>query len=905
MTNTADLAPLNASSIARNGGFIVPSFSTPSNSKRFDDFVKRIDKFFPNVSHRLGLMICMIGYEHIRSLDDLIGMLNGLKDALITVDGIYVDWTSEGSVKRRKLADRTIVALAKVNVQENEWHADLGQLKTFLAKHYPGADRCLSKDVFEIVFHDSAAWDYFVLPRFCTALIENMLACGQLPRERLKAMAFPETVRRDLINGGDKSGAGELVLGWNASYQKLYQPGEFNATSCYCLEALKGVFSFSGQDGQLRVRDWRERAQIMQKVNSVAQQVLAEGTQVDALLLGWICHLLSFGSVKLNNPAAGTIANYFSVIAPKVAQAFSAAEATPGNLSNEGWNGVFEQVKAHLPATAHAAFLSFYYFSMECFGNDWEVSLLEAIPHHVTPRAAHITTQEFDRCLRSSVYVTRDRRACAVIQAIIALGWGCAPRIGEIWGLHLHDIVVYGSKVEVHFNPTDTEHEGKSRAARRAMVISDPVAVQILKKWFQNRVEEGALTTDFLFGDPHHSSQLYLMGECTRLVNQLMKQVCGDVLASFHDFRHAWVNRQVLQTLDGTEVALRFEELRVQLGHAPMSDTFLTSYFCMLEDALRTATDNYLCQESMDSATAAFWVGKTATALRAAKRRSAQPSGYFWDAIANHARAICSKSITPSVLVDTTSTAPQGTALGLAVTQKFLADVQSNYRIDAIGFRCGLDSDSLTALCAAVSRAYGQLTNTFVPTDPVWKVDQSHIDECRRNLILSEYDFSLDVEPAFVVVSNSLTRLKAPNRELRVAIQGWGKAVNGNYLSLLRSAEVVPLLRQLKELGLEDSVYQIRYACEDPTDLHSCAAALRSAMVQGAIAAVASVIRCVTQPLPVLVKKGTPSVYLVIRRTSLPHRQNSFAAAACRSKKLNGFLFSMLVWSYLYEGSAV
>lgn len=903
MTNHANSRLLTGSSISRHDDFIVPSLPTVTRCNRFDDFVRRIDKLIPGVSHRMALMLCMICFEQMRSLDDLISILDGLKDALIGVNGIYVDWTSEGRVERRKLADRSIVALARVNIREGDWRADLDELKSFLAKNYPGADRCLSKEIFESVFQDSTAWSYFVLPRFCFALSEGMLPHGQLPRERLKAVIFQESGERNWTDRADPFGAEALVLGWNASYQKLYESGVFISTSCYCLETLKGVFAFCGQDGQMRVSDWRERTQIMGKVNSVAQHVLAEGTQVDALLLGWICHLLSVGSVKLNNPAAGTIANYFSVIAPKVSQAFAAADAAPGDLSKEGWDDVFKHVIANLPATAHAAFLSFSFFCIECFAIDWDTSPLKGIPQQVTPRAAHITANEFHRCLNFSAHVTRDKRACAAIQAIFALGWGCAPRIGEVWGLHIQDIFVYDSKVEVHFMPPGAEHQGKSRAAKRTMVIMDPVAVQILKHWLQHRVEEGALATDFLFGDPHQSRQRYLMGECTRLVNQLMKQVCGDVLASFHDFRHAWVNRQVLQAVNEADEALRFEELRVQLGHAPLSDTFLTSYFCMLEEVRRTATDKYLCAVCIDSTTASFWLEKTATALRAAKRRSTQPSEYFWNALANHSREICAKRITHSLTEHPSSSPSRDTRLSLIVVRKFLADVQSSFQFDAIGFRCSLDNESIAALCAGVNQAYGLLTDTFVHSFPALKVDQNNIEDCRKRLESIEFDFALNVEPAFVEVSRCLTKFSVASHELSRAIQGWGTAVLGAHLSLIRPAEVVPLLRQLKELGMDDSVYQIRYACNDPNDLHSRATALSSTIVQSAVVSLGSVIRFATQPLPVRAHKGVPSVYLVIQRTSKLQGKHPFAAASCRSKKLNGFLFSILVWSFLSNGS--
>lgn len=892
----------NRSSIVRYVNSIIPTAEVPERHRRFDQFVAGIDAILPQTSPQVGLMICLITFEQIRSRDDLLRMLEALSAAYVSTDAVYVDWTDmAGKTQRRKLSSRSIIALDRAKAFPTDWREQFIELSRALGKHYPAGPTWLTKDVLDMVFLDSTGWAYFVLPRFCVALLEGFSSSGLLPRHRLAAVRSPSI--NQLSNFEPDSDL--MVEGWHASMELMYPQVDRKAYGSYCLDDLKSVFSHSGSDGSLRVRDWRERAQITHRVNLVAHHVLEKGTPVDGLLLGWICHLLSSGSVKLRNPAAGTISDYFRTIAPRVIRAFSLVQCGPSDLTDDGWQCLFDQMHAGLPSSEHAGFCSLYLFCVDSFGLSVSPALLGTDPQLMTPRAADISEREFLSCLALAPSQTRDKRMVATIEAILALGWGCAPRIMEVWGLHIEDLVIHASFIEVFFMPHANEHEGKSRAARRCMRIDDPIAVRILSDFKERRLQEGALPSDILFGDPYQAHKPYLLGACTRVVNHLLKVLCHDDSASFHDFRHAWVNRQVLNQVQDCESSVTFDELRVRLGHAPLSDTFLTSYFCHQADAIRISIDKYLFRSPLRSTAASFWTGKKAAALRVAKRRATDRHKHYWNEITERAQSICIKSAAASTAITAPASIPPRLNLDLNVVRKFLRDVQSGLSLDSLRFRLGLDDQSLSQLLSASQLAMGLLRDSFVPRATQLPADEAGMRECREGLTTTGFDFSLSVEPTLAPAWNALADKPHPSPELALAIQGWAYAWTGSYLSLVRPSQVVPLLKLMKAWGVNDSAFQIRYTCDDAKDTHVRAVALSSSVVQSALVTVSSVIRQRTPPMPVGCGKGTPAVYLITKRQVARDNNDRFAPASCRSARLNGFLFGVLVWSFISEAGSM
>lgn len=892
----------NHTQVSLRSGVVVPNLQASASVARFDKFVANIDRSIQDTSPELQLILCALAFESILRPSELLSFLHGCEAPILAGTKVLVAWSDhKNEVHRRVLSARTQIALSRLADSKTNWDLKLSELKQFLVRKYPDSNRFRSTELIQIVCGDALAWNYHLLPKLCLGYLTGELSGKLLPSQRLERLLQHQEA--------SSTGSDAFLSMDNDSFDSaraVYLERFFDTTeptfSAANLVSLQSIFSDQDAGSSIRVSEFRQRGQLIERVNAAASAISKTGSAVDAFLLGWVIFLLNEGSVRLSNPTVTTICAYFR-IAPSISRAFSTLRLRPIELSQEQWEEFFTDQKQQSSGPALTALQSFHEFVVSQLGVDPVSHMYAANNSAANIRASFVTESEFFQCLQLADSISLDERICSSVKAMLAIGYSVPIRINEVKGMHLCDIKVYPGLAEIHYSPTRSEATGKSVAARRTMKVSDPTLIKHLSGWLERRRKDLALDHDPLFGDPH-SSDLYRFGHCVHFTNRILKRVCNDPEASFHDFRHAWATRNILDLTDPEEhlPRLTIDELRVQIGHAPQSNTIIESYFHCHDLILRRSVDAYVHKFETTGPAAAFWLGKKSDALRAGKSRSSKPDRYYRDQIQIAAKVIWQRQLLPvpaKVAQENSSNEP-----GLQTVRKFLADVHTGLNSDAVSSRCGLDQAGLMRLTLKTLRSVSLLCNTYSHHEPVKGDDPREIDlqlqKLKAELSKLNVYLGLQVEPALRAVYENLLIGKHEHADYKKAVTGWARILKGKYWSLENASTALPAIKLLVTRGMDTTCLEIRYACDDPTDAYSVSSAFDSPTVKAAVLQVKAIAPFMATPLPVRHKQGRPSVYLVFRRNSKQPTSGGLTdSARCRYGRINGLMFSLLVMQAL------
>lgn len=891
----------NKAQVSQRSGVIVPSLGTSASAVRFEKYIANLDKSIQEISPEVQLMLCALAYESLLSPSDFVSFLTASDKPILAGNTVLVSWVNDlGEVQRRVLSDRTQIALSRLSNAKKNWDLKLTELKLFLIQKYPDANRFRSSDLVQVVCTDSHAWNYHVLPKLCLGYLSGESDGKLLPIDRLSSFLDLQACSSAVCEAPSQIEIDSFENA-RAVYSDRFFDTEEPTFSAANLETILAIFSEENSGNSIRISEFRQRAQLIERVNAAALAISKTGSAVDAFLLGWAIYLINEGSLRLSNPTVRTICAYFR-IAPSISRALSALRLRPIELTQEQWEEFFIELKQQSSGPALASLQSFHMFVVCHLGIDPVAHMCATANSASNIRASFVSESEFLQCLQIADSISLDERICSSVKAILTIGYSVPIRINEVQGLHICDIRVYPEIVEIHFSPKRSEARGKSIAARRTVKVSDPTLIKHLTGWLERRKKDLALDDDPLFGDPHGPG-LYQFGLCVHLVNKILKSVCKDPEASFHDFRHAWATRNIVNLTDPTfPTELSIDELRVQMGHAPQSLTIIESYFHCHDIVVRRAVDAYLEKFDITSSAAAFWLEKKGDALRAGKSRSSQPDRYYRDEIQIAAEGIWQRPSSPAPA--TSGEKDLHSELNLLKVRKFLSDVQNGLSGSAVSSRCGLNKAALIKLITETFRSVSILRNSYPHLERMQRDEARDIDMqlqlLKAELSKLHVDLDLQVEPSLRSLYENLLSSRLDHHSLKDAVTGWTRIRHGKFWSLEKMADALPALKFLTAKGMDTTCLEIRYACDDPTDEYSVSCALESDTVKAAILQVKAIAPHMANPLAVIQKSGRPCVYVVFRRNSeQPPLGGLTDSARCRYGRVNGLMFSLLVMQTL------
>lgn len=384
---------------------------------------------------------------------------------------------------------------------------------------------------------------------------------------------------------------------------------------------LKSICSTSVSESGIRLANHLHKASTKDKLALLTGIIATEGW-VAATLAAWTTFILTFGSIRKANPAMSTISAYLSDLLAPFATELIKLNKTPGMLLQRDWTLIFENlIKAEGSMQRGAALASLHLWAVRCFGCD-------PMPHVMFTRevvtqvhANLIWPPEQALALGNVGSISMDERIGNQCLVLLALGCNGLFRIGELPSLTSKNVRETPDGLHIEIDPGHGTHGGKSRAARRIVVLNDPAVIRLVIAWRDRRNRESKfLQTDsvFMFGDPNQANKLYRFGHCLRLINDLLKASTGDDSVSFHTLRHGSATYrayQLLTRLVKPNAVSPLHTLRYEIGH--VTDTTLwDTYFHLHEFAVRVAIDRVDVVHHINSSEAAFWLGKTAVALR-------------------------------------------------------------------------------------------------------------------------------------------------------------------------------------------------------------------------------------------------------------------------------------------------
>lgn len=891
------MKPPSPSTIAiMAGSSLVPQHGVPSSAARFDYFVRQAGAVALTLKPSHGLITCLVAFDAVTSLNELQSILCNLTNARPCGESIFVSWTAHDRQCRKKLSARTTIAIAKLPPDAN-LGKELDAYLSVLIQHYPCSRSWLSRDVWVNVFEDVQAWLYNILPAYQFGAAYGHWTCKALP----DAVQFRESrVIQPLAAFDDRLADSNIeAIALDTAFDK---EDEATARPLY-LPELKAALAAPFGGDSVRVSDQRWRSSLKEKLDSASHKIGKSGNYIDAILLWWVCYLVTVGSVRLTDPAVTTISKYFQDLANPIIESIMQAAGRTGDEEPPFWDAVFIDLRARISdSSGRAALASFHVFCVESFG----VEILPNVVFNNTVVESQVSANviwpdEFARILEMSRCVDPEERVCATTQVLLAIAGAVPIRIGEVRALHIGDIAIENGVMQIHYCPRGGQHSGKSHAAPRYMRTTDPHAIGIVQAWIQRRMVEVQDDTEFLFGDPNDRRVLYKFGRSVCLLNRLLKAVTGDPTVRFHSFRHSWVNHAILQANEsytGTTGISALQEIATMAGHATV-ETTLECYFHRMESAVRYSIDRYVDALPMSSAEISGWVGMTSAAVRKGKQRSDDPSNFYVQLLRDHALEVfhpqgaCAEPEPDCKLVN-------GSTVNFSTVMHAMRDLVAGRDESEIYLRTGLGGIQLDQLKAIATDCLNLLDGIAIDLQirrSIWGAGNGTTPSKATPLVTRLQEFcNFKVGQHLSGLVESLTEMTRPTRDVQEAIQVWLLIKGDGLLDMSDPVSAKPLLTLLQQCGVAASNVVIRIGCKNPGDPHAVAVAKSTMSTVNVLSTCQSVFREMPRVDFVKERTGIPCAYVLLTGSKFGLNERVPPAALSMSG-FHTLMFLTAVWS--------
>lgn len=720
--------------------------STALRVHRFSCFSSSLSRNWQTVSPGARVLLCAIAFEAILTEQDLLAFAAASSARLYLIAGSRITWESvangtNGSTSRaesRSVCARTELAM-QLSGTAVDWIGALRETTIYLTKHYPKTGGLPSQDILRQVLLDGSAWLYLHLPG---CLFSHLTGALSMPVLANAVLQRQTQIDRQSTPDDDLSPTDAAIdLVSEDALDRLFEApsNERPVTPEKTIAHLKSICSVTENDAGIRLATHLNRANVRDKIALVAN-VLDEEGWVAAALVSWTTHLLDHGSVRKVNPAVSTISAYLSDLLSPLADALVRLNKPPSMMLQNDWEALFEHLNAHVGnVRSGAALSSLHLWAVRTFGCDPLAWVVFARDSATRVHANLIWPAELAQALAMAAEISRDERVCNQCMVLIALGASGLFRVGELPSLTTHSIRETRDGLRVEIDPGRGSHGGKSRAARRVVLVHDFEAKRLIRNWCIRRNEESTVESPehvLIFGDPHHPNKLYRFGHCSRMVNDILKSCTGDSSVSFHSLRHSSATARCLRLLTEPTEPAAIDPLDVlchQMGHAHPS-TLWNTYFHLPEVAIRIAIDrtDELCK--LDTPEAAFWLDKKEESLRQQKcRDTRQSSGCLYHKLLNNKAwgkhpADCNLNFSTNLQDVPEPQAGLSQAVNLQWVRQALAVLQSVTDVGKTQRLLGAPADEIKRLCHGVQTTIRALRGSGRTPQPPLLIDTASVD---------------------------------------------------------------------------------------------------------------------------------------------------------------------------------
>lgn len=881
-------------------------------ASRFDRFVKDLPGHLLDAPPPVSSLMCLIGYDCVLNEPDLIALAQAISHAPYVDPGVRITWTSDREgfrhTESRCLSVRTRLAVRRL-ANDIDWAASAAELESLLQDIYPDIGSALRTTALDLALTDARTWWYLHLPLCIYSHVRGVFRMPILDEQVLRRLEHQpsgliiETLAADPALDQAHDRIGDRLLSHSSSDSPRVTP--------QTIALIQSVFSVTVNHTGLRLATHLNSKELRDKLMLVTEMIRSDGW-IAAVLLSWAIHLLTMGSIRKVNPAVSTISAYVTSLLEPLADALNELKYPPACFSQGDWYRLFDLLRQRACTGQHSAALaSLHSWAVRTYGCDPMPEVMFQAVDITRVHANLVWPHEQQRALQYATTVSPDERVSQQVQVLLALGAGGLFRIGELPGLLTSDLLLDGDTLRVHVNPGRGLHGGKSRAARRIVRVYDPKLISLILRWRDRRVLESESNSDipiFFFGDPHSPRQLYRIGRCVRLVNELLRRATGDDRVSFHSLRHAGASARAYPLLakpQSVNAVSPLDELCRELGHSSR-DTLWSTYFHLPEFALRAASDRIETVCRYSTYETASWLEITPTTLRQRASRAAsgtstsnQLYGQWLAEKAGAGPSVLNNFLQfPSSQVPVIAPPTIETPRDLRWIRQTLSAVSRGVSLEATCLRLSCQPGEIHALCQAVQQALRLRRSTIRDHSSGLLLANASTEYAlqwvRQQVALHQLRFEPGSNAQLINLARYLERHAQASLSADAAL-AWSSMWQHKVLSMHDPVATRVLLRLLKEAGFaaDSLVIRIQDSAQNTDGLFRTDVAvkhIRDVFVSSFGASVR-----IERVRP---RRGHPLGYFVVTGSQISAGKCA-PSAAVRMHEFHGLFFSLAVFHAL------
>lgn len=896
---------------------------TALRAHRFGTFVQRCGSRLASANPPVRAVLCAVVFESVLTIQDLHALLVATPDRLRFRGGARVSWHSRsgdvGRVEMRCLSSRTELSLQQAG-SDVDWAIAIQAAEQHLADIYPEQASHKKAPTLDQVLLDSSAWHFFHIPKCLYSNLRGALTMPSLSDSVMDRLGSAyQSFDDSVIDVGCVLPVAihETDLVQEDAMDRLLDlpSNDSPRIPIKTINLLKSICSVSSENGGVRLASHLAQASTKTKLTLAASLIQNEGW-VAATLAAWTMHLLTFGSVRKQNPTVSTLSVYLSDLLDPLAATLVRINKPPALMQQDDWTRLFESLaQSNSESSRSAALASLHVWAIRNFGCDPMPHVLFSkggVPQGI--RANVIRPYEQALALQRAATCSLDERVNAQCLTLLVLGCTGLFRIGELHTLTTDDVRQTPEGVRIELDPGRGFHGGKSRSARRVVFLDEAEAVQHVLEFRDRRemesgFEPGAPT--FLFGDPNQPKKLYRFGHCVRLINDHLKDCTGDDSVSFHTLRHTRASDRCFKLLTEPSQASAIAPLHLlmhEIGHASAA-TLWNTYFHFPEFALRAAVDRVDAVKQIRSTEAGLWLGELPSTLRQQRHRvSDELASDFYLRLLNHkvfgpqdASYHLGRPFSLPRVKGPFATAPVPVEYQWVMTA--LNAIALGLEPTAICSRLSCTPAVLKQLCLATRNALRVLRSNRHARGSTQLLDAADVDHGVRWVRTHLHDLNWSFPSRSTSALHALrNHLQTHAAEYREAAESWSSIYLRQALSLDDPLAAMPFLEILRAAGFPTQGLVIRVQTvstgstggQSEERLHSDIDELKALCLEALHADV--------RLERVRVRRGFPQRYLMLGRRALSGDAAAPSAGFCM-RQIHGLFFALLIFHTYRNGN--
>lgn len=821
------------------------------------------------------LVLALVGFEAIVIQEDLVKALIAAPDAYRFGRNLVVEWKREDKRQDRRFLSTITASCIKALPK-----APIGELAAKEAIAAAVTSAFPNKDVGnDELFRAATAWAYESLPGVLIGHVTGLAPLCALSRTTLARHVSGQALTIE----DDMSSVASEVIG--EGMDRFFQQCATTGSAWAIAELEEACTRKRNVPRHHNKRNMLLHCQLLSRK-------LGEADSLSALLVAWAADLIESGTQTKPDIHPGTIHKYVRYIAMQLHLKVKADDILEWSRENyeECYRSIVTDAPAGKQGNTASALSSWHAFLVRWF----DVPPLKISLHkdaaEPLPAANVIWPHEKRRIVEWLNDAAGDERLVGQLKVAIEIAWGSRIRANELFRTRLRNVRIYPDILEIEVAPMIRDGKPKSKSGLRVLTYKDPDAQAVIRTWIMRRKSEGALSSDFLFGDPHQPEKLYRLGSLYTTLNLLSKTASGDPTVSLHTWGHTWISVALENALCSTPEADidPLDSIATEAGHLS-GITSARHYAHLFEGPLRHHLNLNLRSVPLSSRIASTWSSVSPVALRQrtfVQRLPAQ--SIYWDSILDKPIAMDLPSADAGISLSV-PTSPlnfrQRKRATLEDVIRAIQDIARGMDKGTVALRSRRTEEWVTSLHGCMHTILSRIVHMpkqQYGSDAALQDRIASVLQSPRNAI----DFSRINQEKFAGIRKMLSHMDAD--EARMFVSTWESCYSGSFINLMDGHAAVRLFTQLATADVPRDQLVLSIATSDVEHPDGMALTHES-VLQRAFQTAYKTNALVEYKAP---RRGRPARYLMWSSSTLVEQQRP-ASAALSIAGYNALIFAL------------